>query len=213
MTINELDLCLDFAPLLIRYDTEFGGIHPDPLFLRKLLHPTRAPKGQRVRNFDLSDALEPFLDDDAEPQVAAEIGSTKKRFQSGDVVISRLRSYLREIAVVQTSDVLPTLGSSEFIVLRPTGTGISAETLMVFLRCSLVQTILKWSQDGSAHPRFTEEDLLAIPVPDALLRVQKKIDTLVKESINARRESAQLLDHAKKTVEDMINGKANRARG
>jgi len=60
------------------------------------------------------------------------------------------------------------------------------------------------SQDGSNHPRFAEEDLLAIPIPDAVLSVQKKIDALVKEAIEARRESARLLDEAKKTVEDMM---------
>ena len=69
-----------------------------------------------------------------------------------------------------------------------------------------MQTVLKWSQDGSNHPRFAEEDLLAIPIPDAVLSVQKKIDALVKEAIEARRESARLLDEAKKTVEDMIAG-------
>lgn len=98
------------------------------------------------------------------------------------------------------------VGSSEFIVLRPTGSGLSPETLMVFLRSSLVQTILKWSQDGSNHPRFTEEDLLAIPVPDALQRVQNSIDKLVQESIDARRESYRLLDEAKKIIEDTIVG-------
>jgi type I restriction enzyme S subunit len=124
------------------------------------------------------------------------------------VVISRLRSYLKEIAVVRTSHALTTVGSSEFIVLRPTGDGLSAETLMVFLRCLLVQTVLRWSQDGSNHPRFAEEDLLAIPVPDTALCVQKKIDALVHEAIDAHREAARLLEQAKKTVEDMISGEA-----
>lgn len=171
--------------------------------MREMWDPTRARKGDKVRNFDVTDALAFFLDD-AEPQIADEIGSTKKRFQAGDVVISRLRSYLKEIAVVRTSDSLLTVGSSEFIVLRPTADGLSAETLMVFLRCPLVQTILKWSQDGSNHPRFATEDLLAIPVPDAVFRVQQKIDVLVKDAIEARRESARLLNQAKKTVEDMV---------
>jgi type I restriction enzyme S subunit len=177
--------------------------------IREIWDPTRASKDEKVRNFDITDALEPFLDDVAEPQSATEIGSTKKRFQAGDVVISRLRSYLREIAVVRTSDALSAVGSSEFIVLRPTGKGLSAETLMVFLRSPLVQTVLKWSQDGSNHPRFAEKDLLAIPVPDAALRVQKKIDALVQESIDARRQAARLLEQAKKTVENMIAGEAS----
>jgi hypothetical protein len=172
--------------------------------IREMWDPTRASKAEVVRNFDVTNALEPFLDDDAEPQRAADIGSAKKRFQTGDVVISRLRSYLKEIAIVRTSEALPAVGSSEFIVLRPTGHGLSAETLMVFLRCPLVQTILRWSQDGSNHPRFAEEDLLTIPVPEAVPRVQKKIDALVREAMDARRQAARLLEQAKKTVEDMI---------
>lgn len=176
--------------------------------IRETWDPTSASKVERVRNFDITDALEPFLDDAAEPQSAAEIGSTKKRFRSGDVVISRLRSYLKEIAIVRTSDALPALGSSEFIVLRPTGHGISAETLMVFLRCPVVQTVLKWSQDGSNHPRFAEEDLRAIPVPDVTLRVQEKIDALVQKAIEARREAARLLEKAKNIVENLIAGQA-----
>lgn len=178
--------------------------------IRDMWDPTRAIKGEAVRNFDITDALEPFLDDDAKPEAAAEIGSAKKRFQAGDVVIRRLRSYLKEIAVVHTTAVLPSVGSSEFIVLRPNVDGLSAVTLMVFLRCPLVQTILKWSQDGSNHPRFTEEDLLAIQVPDAVLSVQNKIDTLVRKAYDARREAARLIEQAKKTVEDMIAGRTNR---
>jgi hypothetical protein len=171
--------------------------------IREVWDPAKAGRGQMVQNFDITSALEPFIDD-TEPKPSGEIGSLKKRLQAGDVVISRLRSYLKEIAVVRTSDTLPAVGSSEFIVLRPRSGGISAETLMVFLRCPLAQTVLKWSQDGSNHPRFAEEDLLAIPIPDAVLSVQKKIDGLVREAIEARRESARLLDQAKRAVEDMI---------
>lgn len=174
--------------------------------VRDMWDPKTAGKGETLRNFDLTEALEPFLDDLTEPQPVEEMLSAKKRFRSGDVVISRLRSYLKEIAVVRTSNEPASVGSSEFIVLRPTGKGLSAETLMVYLRCPLVQTILKWSQDGSAHPRFTEEDLVALPVPDKLMKVQKEIDGLVNDAITARREAARLLEQAKRTVEDLIAG-------
>lgn len=170
---------------------------------REFWDPAKAGKNVLARNFDVTAALEPFLDDSQDPQPASEIGSIKKRFKTGDVVVSRLRSYLKEIAIVRTSDTPMPVGSSEFIVLRPSS-GLSAETLMVFLRCPLVQTILRWSQDGSNHPRFAEQDLLAIPVPDKLLSVQKQIDRLVNDAIDTRRAAALLLDQAKKTVEDRI---------
>lgn len=175
--------------------------------VRDMYDPTQARKGEMVRNFDITDALEPFLDDSREPEPAVEMGSSKKRFRAGDVVVSRLRSYLKEIAVVRTSATPQSVGSSEYIVLRPTGKGLSPETLMVYLRCPLVQTVLKWSQDGSNHPRFTEEDLLAIPVPDKVLSVRKQIDGLVNTAIDARIEAARLLEQAKKTVEDLIAGR------
>lgn len=172
--------------------------------VRDMWDPARTSGDEAVRNFDVTDALEPFLDDSAAPQLAAEIGSAKKRMLTGDVVISRLRSYLKEIAIVQTTDTLPSVGSSEFIVLRPERDGLSAETVMIFLRSPLVQTILRWSQDGSNHPRFTEDDLLSIPVPDALRGVERGIGALVRSGISARRKSIRLLEEAKKTVEKAI---------
>ncbi|MBE0656241.1 MAG: hypothetical protein IH602_01045 [Bryobacteraceae bacterium] len=179
--------------------------------VRDLWDPERVPQ-MMVRNFDVTHALDPLLDDRQIPEPAASIGSTKKLFQSGDVVISRLRSYLKEIAVVRTSKTVPAVGSSEFIVLRPTGDGLSPETLMVFLRCPHVQTILKWSQDGSNHPRFSEADLLAIPVPDAVLSVQDSVDAEVQEANECRRQASRLLERAKHAVEEVItSGARNRS--
>ena len=175
--------------------------------VRELFDATDARRGELVRNFDLTAALEPVLDDSMETMPAAELGSTKKKFQAGDVVISRLRSYLREIAVVRTSPAVAAVGSSEFIVLRPRENGkskLTPETLLIYLRSLPVQTILKWSQDGSAHPRFDEDDLLAIPVPDSVVRIAPKIDALVNEALTARAEAARLLEAAKAEVERLV---------
>lgn len=174
--------------------------------IRELWDPKSANASEMVRNFDLGDALEPFLDDTQNPIPACEVGSTKKKFQRGDVVISRLRSYLKEIAVVRTVDSKPCVGSSEFIVLRPTGKGLSAEALLVYLRCPLIQTVLKWSQDGSNHPRFNEDDLMVLPVPDRLMEVSKEIEAQVHAAITARQEAARLLAEAKALVESAVKG-------
>jgi len=166
--------------------------------------PDRAPPTMRVRNYDVTDALVPLLDAEKEPSFAAEIGSMKKVFKDGDVAISRLRAYLKEIAVVRTGDAIPSVGSSEFIVLRPKGKAISPETLMVFLRSAPVQTILKWCQDGSQHPRFSEGDLLSIPVPDAVATASDQITKIVQDGFTARYRARKLLDAAKRAVEVAI---------
>jgi type I restriction enzyme M protein len=168
--------------------------------------PDLAPPSMRVRNYDVTDALVPLLDADKEPSFAADIGSMKKVFKDGDVAISRLRAYLKEVAVVRTGDDIPSVGSSEFIVLRLKNKIISPETLMVFLRSPPVQTILKWCQDGSQHPRFSESDLLAIPVPDAVVQVSPKITKSVQDGFAARDRARKLLEAVKHAVEIAIEG-------
>jgi hypothetical protein len=55
---------------------------------------------------------------------------------------------------------------------------LSLAALLVFLRSYPVQTILKWSQDGSHHPRFGEEDLVCIPIPNAVCAASPMIEKL-----------------------------------
>lgn len=172
--------------------------------IREQWVPDRAPPTMRVRNYDVTDALVPLLDAEKEPSFAADIGSMKKMLKDGDVAISRLRAYLKEVAVVRTGDDIPSVGSSEFIVLRLKGPAISPETLMVFLRSAPVQTILKWCQDGSQHPRFSESDLLSIPVPDAVALASDQITKIVQDGFTARHRARKFLEAAKRAVEIAI---------
>ncbi|GAB2176907.1 hypothetical protein DLREEDagr8_24650 [Dongia sp. agr-C8] len=173
--------------------------------IREQWFPERVPPNTVVRNYDLTDALTPILDMEKETTAAADIGSMKKTLRDGDIAISRLRAYLKEIAVVRTDSEVPTVGSSEFIVLRPRGQTISPEALIVFLRSAPVQTILKWCQDGSQHPRFSEADLLGIPVPDAVAEVSPEITEIVREGFSARHIARQLLNAAMRAVEIAID--------
>lgn len=175
--------------------------------MREMFVPGTYSTYEKVRNYDLTDALQPVLDDGIQPISISEIGSTKKQFQNGDVVISRLRSYLREIAIVRTTDDVPAMGSSEFIVLRPHvggNTQLSPELLSTYLRSQPVQTILKWCVDGSQHPRFSESDLLSIPVPEVIHASAGEIGSLVGSAEHARRQARALLEAAKRAVEIAI---------
>lgn len=187
-------------PLRFHYDS-----------IRQMFDPSRE-SGKLVRNFDVTDALKPMLGDTKEASPAEEIGSVKKIMQSGDVAISRLRSYLREIALVRTVSPVPMVGSSEFIVLRQTkDCAIPPETLLVFLRSLPVQTILKYSQDGSNHPRFGEQELLSIPVPDVLSSSNMEIVRLVNRSIVQQAKGSTLLAVAKRAVEIAIEDSEEKA--
>lgn len=67
-----------------------------------------------------------------------------------------------------------------------------------------MQTILKWCQDGSQHPRFSESDLLAIHLPNAVATASAKISVMVQEGFEARARARSLLDAAKRAVEIAI---------
>jgi type I restriction enzyme, S subunit len=189
--------------LLREMDGTELGIHYDSV--RELFDPRRANPGEVVRNFDLSDALAPVLDDSKTPTDAAGIKSMKKRLMFGDLVTSRLRAYLRETALVRTSDETSAVGSTEFLVLRKRpGSDLSQAALLVFLRSLPVQTILRWSQDGSHHPRYDGDDLLQIPVPGLVRDASDEIADCVDDALEARAESRMLLERAKRAVEIAI---------
>lgn len=173
--------------------------------IRDLWQPTEAA-GLPVRNYDLTDALDPFLDPSKTTTSPEEIASTKKQIAAGDLVVSRLRSYLREIAVVLPSDDgITAVASTEFIVLRPKkGATLTAEALLIFLRSRLPQIVFKWSQDGSNHPRFDERELLNLPVPRALITDQVTYETAVRHMVTHRQRATRLLDAAKRAVEIAI---------
>ena len=144
------------------------------------------------------------MDASKQPTDVELIASTKKVIQAGDLVVSRLRSYLKEIAVVLPSDNMRMVASSEFIVLRPRAESFPTEVLMVYLRSVLPQVVFKWSQDGSNHPRFNEKELLALPVPHMEEGTQEAIKAAVLASRQAKQRATQLLDAAKRAVEIAI---------
>ncbi len=172
--------------------------------IRQLWQPEKAGAFDQVRNFDLTDALQPFLDETVDATTRESIASTKKKLKPGDLVVSRLRSYLKEIAVVLDAGPIPMVGSTEFIVLRPRKDAVRVEALLVYLRCNYIQTVLKWCQDGSNHPRFHESELLGLRIPEVVRNHQDEIVEKVQASIQARRDARRLLDQAKAIVERAI---------
>lgn len=59
------------------------------------------------------------------------------------------------------------------------------------------------------HPRFDEDDLMALPVPDRLRDVSPTIERHVQAAIASRQEAARLLEDAKMIVQKAILGGAD----
>jgi hypothetical protein len=149
---------------------------------------------------DTSDAREGILMARKQPVVSTEIGSAKKEVRLGDVIISRLRPYLRQVAFVdeEIPNVQNTqiLCSTEFFVLRSID-DFSIAFLVPFLLSRKIQEVLKASQEGGHHPRFIESDLLTLLIPKKLLSQRAEISEVVKNSIQMYRAS-------EKAIADMV---------
>jgi hypothetical protein len=119
----------------------------------------------QVLILDTTHAYEGFVVFRHDPVLPANMGSAKRRVQAGDVIISRLRPYLRQVALVDEALFALCLGgnavlaSTEFFVLRGRA-GFDAAGLVPFLLSGRVQAALA----------AAKELLLSLPVPDGVAR-------------------------------------------
>jgi hypothetical protein len=138
--------------------------------------------------FDTGDAQHGFLTK-AHREISRrdDIGSAKKLVKAGDVIISRLRSYLKQIAWIDSGICeagITIAVSTEFYVLSPKEPERKSIAFLVpFLRSIEVQSILAASQEGGHHPRFHERVLIELNMPDALIECRDSLSHEVESAV------------------------------
>lgn len=184
---------IDFKALFPGMDIAAEHYHPDKLSALQFLNAAGgsplasiAPSIRRLVNwspqmglpvFDLGAATSHILD--SGQAIDEERISAKKLVLAGDILISRLRSYLKQVAIVPPS-IKEAAVSTEFIVLRPRE-NMKGGFLLPFLLSNIVQTILSWSQDGNEHPRFSEAVLLGLSVPEVVVKHAETLNAQIRE--------------------------------
>jgi hypothetical protein len=124
---------------------------------------------------DTTHAREGLIDIHAALRAVPSAKSAKKGARPGELLVSRLRPYLRQIAYVHpkvleaTSD-RPLALSTEFYVLAPRGGQEDLAFLVPFLLGPQAQGVLSAAQEGGHHPRVPLESLLALRVPNELVK-------------------------------------------
>ncbi|BCM89418.1 hypothetical protein IAD21_01264 [Abditibacteriota bacterium] len=145
---------------------------------------------------DTSDAKEGIITNRKPTVEGALIGSQKKVVAHRDVIISRLRPYLRQAAYVdeaiEPEGNATIVASTEFFVLRPLDER-SIAFLVPFLLCDAVQKVLSVSQEGGHHPRFDEQTLLSVPMPDEWLEQRDSISKDVERAAQLYRQQQGIL--------------------
>lgn len=139
-----------------------------------------------------SDAMGGYLRVPSNPE---QLNSNKKILKTGDVIISRLRPYLRQVAYVDTDSNLQLCASTEFYILRARNHE-SIAFLVPFLLSEAAQTVFANSVEGSQHPRFKEEDILNLVIPSELFEEREKISQDISNAINQYREYEKSLESA-----------------
>lgn len=150
---------------------------------------------------DTGNAREGLIDLPILGDVISTRTSAKKVAREGDVIISRLRPYLRQVALFPTG-ISATLGqenffcSSEFFVFRSKDNRNIAG-LVAWLLSDPIQAIVCDAATGGHHPRINSDLLLNAPIDEKFLAQDycKQLDNILARHINGQRELLILLRH------------------
>lgn len=126
---------------------------------------------------DTTHARDGVIDVSAAIRAATSPRSAKKSARAGEIIVSRLRPYLRQIAYVHPAAQAvgrPFAVSTEYYVLAPRVDGEDIAFLVPFLLAEPAQAVLAAAQEGGHHPRVPLTSLLALRVPKALVAAREE---------------------------------------
>jgi hypothetical protein len=135
---------------------------------------------------DTTHARDGILDVRGAARDAAVVRSAKKLAHAGDVIVSRLRPYLRQIALVHPSALEGRASiavSTEFYVLAPKSKREDPAFLVAYFLSSRAQEALAAAQEGGHHPRVPRSSLFALRVPHDRVRNRAKTSREVKSRL------------------------------
>lgn len=153
------------------------------------------PKDSNVEIYDTTSASLHILTKNLSQK--EERVSTKRKAKKGDVIISRLRPYLKQVAYIPTFIDKAYL-TTEFFVLRSRNNE-NISFLLPFLLTKHVQNILFWGQGGTQHPRFQEYDLLGLPVVK-ISKIKEIINSLVSKCCKLTLDSENYYSQAEQLL-------------
>lgn len=128
--------------------------------------------------------------------------SSKKIAKDGDVIVSRLRPYLRQVALIPhgTCDLLGVeklYCSTEFFVLRPIRDDLDLAGIVAWLLSDPIQEMISAAATGGHHPRISVDLILNAPVDDRFLDVgfSSSLSSVLSRHLQGQRELNVLLRH------------------
>lgn len=128
--------------------------------------------------------------------------NAKITLNGGELIISKVRPTRGAIAIIPQEYNENFIASGAFSVFKADSP--TREYLQVVLRSIIGRLQLERPTTGTSYPTITDEDVENVWIPDLSLEIQQKIADLVQKSHEARKKSKELLEEAKRKVEEMI---------
>ena len=134
--------------------------------------------------------------------IGSELPTRARRIiHKGDVLISSIEGSLQSCAIVP-KEFDNALCSTGFYVMTPNK--INAETLLILLKSTVIQLLLKKGCSGTILTNISKDEFLKIKIPILPESIQTKIASLIQQSFECKAQSKQLLEDAKRIVEEEI---------
>ena len=163
---------------------------------------TQSPPDDARFVLDTGNAREGLLDVTILGNPVSGRSSAKKVVVDGDVIVSRLRPYLRQVTYIPpgTCELLGVeqlYCSTEFFVLRSLDPAQNIAGLVAWLLSEPIQEMLSAAATGGHHPRVSIDLLMNSPVDEQYLGVEisEKVAAILRRHIEGQRELFVLLRH------------------
>lgn len=128
--------------------------------------------------------------------------------QGGELIVSKVRPTRGAISIIPKTYSEDFVCSSAFSVYKIAD--VLKEYLFVLLRSIIGRLQFEKPTTGTSYPTITDEDIENVLVPILPKPKQQNIAALVRKSHEARKKAKQLLEEAKRKVEEEIEKAAGR---
>ena len=128
--------------------------------------------------------------------------NAKLKINGGELIISKVRPTRGAIAIIPDDWKENFIASGAFSIFKTNS--IAREYLQVVLRSIIGKLQLEKPTTGTSYPTVTDGDVENIKIPILPKEIQKKISDLVWQSHETRKRAKELLEEAKRKVEEMI---------
>lgn len=125
----------------------------------------------------------------------------RRKINTSDLIISSIEGSLSSCALVE-KEFDNSICSTGFFILN--SEKINSETLLILFKSLVIQELLQRGSKGTILTAISKTELESIKIPLIKPEVQKQIAEKIQKSHKLRKESKELLEEAKRKVEEEI---------